>query len=174
MSYTQRPGLSQTPQNFCFQVACIFLMSRAHQVTAVLLVLFSKYIIPLQVGLRGDSLSQEKKKSRSNLYQLFFSFPYALWCISSQVETESHLAFTTGYQIVKTLDVSFCLTCLKSCNSTMGNIVFCFKMEQKISISTASDILAPTLRCTSAKKKTRPLAQGSLRLLKQSRFFCTH
>lgn len=51
--------------------------------------------------------------------------------MSYQLETESHLAFTIGYQIVKTLDVSFCLACLKSCNSTMGNIVFGFKMEQK-------------------------------------------
>lgn len=56
---------------------------------------------------------------------------------------------------MKTLDVSFCLACLKSCNSTMGNIVFCFKMEQKYLFLTASDILAPTLRCTSALKKKK-------------------
>lgn len=81
------PGLSQTPQNFCYsQVACIFFLLQSapsHRSTA-------NFIFQICNSFTG--LSQEKKTGRSNLYQLFFSFPYALLCVSYQLETESHWA----------------------------------------------------------------------------------
>lgn len=51
-----------------------------------------------QIHNSFTGLSQEKKK-RSNLYQLFSSFPYALLCISYQLETERHLAFLLGTRL---------------------------------------------------------------------------
>lgn len=82
-----------------------------------------------QIHNSFTGLSQEKKKIEA-IYTRAFLLPICTIVYFLPTWDWTSSCVTVGYQIVKMLDVSFCLACWKSCNSTMGNTVFCFKMEQ--------------------------------------------
>lgn len=188
LSYLPRtvPGASQTPRNCYYsQVAHIFSsQSTPGTFKVALLILFSRYIISLQVGLQGNKFKPSEKEVVVT-YTSFFLVP----CV---IETERHLAFNCWVPESQYTRLFIWLSLFEVLQQCPGNIVFYFKMEQiylvsgrvlpksKIleprskAIATASDTLAPTLRCRSAKRNTRLWALGSLRPVKQAKCVCMH
>ena len=116
--HAQCLGASQTPHNFYYSQVAHVSSSQSPPGTfkVALLILFYRYIISLQVRLQGTKF----KPSEKEVIMIYTS----LFLVPCVIETERLLAFTIGCQTVSTLDFSFGLACLKSCNNAQGILFF--------------------------------------------------